>query len=190
MKQLIFGGARSGKSSLAESITQSYGERIAYIATADKKFHDDEMRARVEHHRQQRPDHWQTIEQPLQLGQCLLDNGPDYNSSDYNRFKYDAIMVDCLTLWLTNCLMQEEKQPDFWKHEKQALLDALETIEVPVIMVSNEVGMGIVPLGELNRRFVDEAGFLNQAVAQICDRVVFTAAGLPMVLKGPAVDPA
>lgn len=177
MKQLIFGGARSGKSRLAEQLTQAYGDNIAYIATADTRFHDDEMKARVEHHKRQRPSHWKTIEQPLQLGQLLrqLDQ------------QQDAIMVDCLTLWLTNALMSEEQDGECWAREKAELLSALLDIKTPVIMVSNEVGMGIVPLGELNRRFVDESGFLNQAVAQQSDRTIFTAAGLPLVLKGPAL---
>ncbi|MGH1370773.1 MAG: bifunctional adenosylcobinamide kinase/adenosylcobinamide-phosphate guanylyltransferase [Cellvibrionaceae bacterium] len=175
MKQLIFGGARSGKSRLAEQLTEAYGNNIAYIATADSRFHDDEMKARVEHHRQQRPAHWRTIEQPLKLGHQLrlLDQ------------HHDAIMIDCLTLWLTNALMAEEQNAQCWQQEKTELLAALTDITTPVIMVSNEVGMGIVPLGELNRRFVDEAGFLNQAVAQKSDRTIFTAAGLPLVLKGP-----
>lgn len=179
MKQLIFGGARSGKSRLAEQLTQTYGDKIAYIATADKRFHDEEMKARVRHHRQQRPAHWHTLEQPRQLGSGLkaCDQG------------YDAIMVDCLTLWLTNCLMAEEENAGAWATEKQQFLSALETLSTPIIMVSNEVGMGIVPLGELNRRFVDEAGFLNQATASISDRCVLTAAGLPLVLKGPALTP-
>ncbi len=178
MNQLIFGGARSGKSRLAEQLTQAYGRNIAYIATADTRFHDEEMMARVEHHKRQRPAHWQTIEQPLQLGQQLkqLDR------------HYDAIMVDCLTLWLTNALMAEAQDADCWQREKAELLTALPDMTTPVIMVSNEVGMGIVPLGELNRRFVDEGGFLNQALAQACERTVFTAAGLPLVLKGPELN--
>lgn len=177
MKQLIFGGARSGKSRLAEQLTQAYGDNIAYIATADSRFHDTEMKARVAHHLQQRPSNWQTLEQPLQLGRCL-------QQCDQH---YDAIMVDCLTLWLTNALMAEEQQAGAWPQEKRELLNALSQMRTPVIMVSNEVGMGIVPLGALNRRFVDEAGFLNQDVARLSDRTVFTAAGLPMVLKGPAL---
>ncbi len=177
MKQLIFGGARSGKSRLAEQLTLAHGDHIAYIATADKRFHDDEMKARVRHHRQQRPSHWHTIEQPRQLGSCLRECDQ----------RFDAIMVDCLTLWLTNCLMAEEQDAEAWVSEKQDFLSALDALQTPIIMVSNEVGMGIVPLGELNRRFVDEAGFLNQATARISDRCVFTAAGLPLVLKGPAL---
>ncbi|GAB3094472.1 bifunctional adenosylcobinamide kinase/adenosylcobinamide-phosphate guanylyltransferase [Aestuariicella hydrocarbonica] len=178
MKQLIFGGARSGKSRLAEHLTGLYGDTIAYIATADAQFHDAEMTARVVHHRQQRPPHWHTLEVPCELGASLRAEASNY----------DAIIVDCLTLWLTNCLMAEERHPDFWSQQKQRFLSALDEIRTPVILVSNEVGMGIVPLGELNRRFVDEAGFLNQATARLCDRVIFTAAGCPLVMKGTALS--
>lgn len=178
-RQLIFGGARSGKSRLAEHLTGLHGATIAYIATADKQFHDAEMIARVAHHRQQRPGHWQTLEEPLQLGAVLRQQAP----------YYDALMVDCLTLWLTNCLMAEENSPGYWQQQKQDFLQALTEIRTPVVLVSNEVGMGIVPLGELSRRFVDEAGFLNQATARVCNRVVFTAAGCPLVLKGPPLSP-
>lgn len=180
MRQLIFGGARSGKSRLAEHLTGLHGNTIAYIATADKQFHDAEMTARVAHHRQQRPYHWHTVEEPLQLGAALR----------HHAAACDALLVDCLTLWLTNCLLAEEHTPGLWQQQKQDFLQALADIRTPVILVSNEVGMGIVPLGELSRRFVDEAGFLNQAAARVCDRVVFTAAGCPLVLKGQPLSPA
>lgn len=180
LRQLIFGGARSGKSRLAEHLTGLHGDTIAYLATADKRFHDAEMTARVAHHRQQRPGHWQTIEEPLQLGAVLRQQAA----------AYDALLVDCLTLWLTNCLLVDEQTPGVWPQQKQDFLDALASVQTPVILVSNEVGMGIVPLGELNRRFVDEAGFLNQACARVCDRVVLTAAGCPLVLKGQPLNPA
>lgn len=178
MKQLVFGGARSGKSRLAEHLTGLHGNTIAYIATADNQFHDAEMKARVAHHRQQRPASWHTLEEPVHLGEVLRQHASDH----------DAIMVDCLTLWLTNCLMAEEKTAGFWEQQKNDFLLALEEISTPIILVSNEVGMGIVPLGELSRRFVDEAGFLNQASARVCERVIFTAAGCPLVLKGSALS--
>ncbi|WP_439135335.1 bifunctional adenosylcobinamide kinase/adenosylcobinamide-phosphate guanylyltransferase [Pseudomaricurvus sp.] len=174
MKQLITGGARSGKSQLAEQLTGLYGNTIAYIATADNQFHDAEMTARVAHHRQQRPSTWHTLEEPVELAKTIRQHASDY----------DAIMIDCLTLWITNCLMAEEKQVGFWDQQKSDFLSALEESSTPIVIVSNEVGMGIVPLGELNRRFVDEAGFLNQATARVCDRVVFTVAGCPLVMKG------
>lgn len=180
IRQLIFGGARSGKSRLAEHLTGLCGDTIAYVATADKRFHDAEMTARVAHHRRQRPAHWHTIEEPLQLGAVLRQQAA----------AYDALLVDCLTLWLTNCLLADEQTPGVWAEQKQDFLDALAGARAPVMLVSNEVGMGIVPLGELSRRFVDEAGFLNQASARVCDRVVFTAAGCPLVLKGPPLTSA
>ncbi|NIB39972.1 bifunctional adenosylcobinamide kinase/adenosylcobinamide-phosphate guanylyltransferase [Pseudomaricurvus alkylphenolicus] len=181
MKQLIFGGARSGKSRLAEQLCELQGDSVAYIATADPRFHDDEMQARVRHHRNQRPAHWQTIEEPLELGARLLQLDG----------QVDAIMVDCLTLWLSNCLLlrsEDYAEGEAWTKQRAALLEALTQVTTPVTLVSNEVGMGIVPLGEINRRFVDESGFLNQACAGLCDRVIFTAAGLPMVLKGPPLS--
>lgn len=174
MKQLILGGARSGKSSLAESLTAATATKIGYLATADVRHNDSEMNSRIEHHRQQRPAHWQTLEIPIELGAALENHADDF----------DALMIDCLTLWLTNCLMADDS---LWQQQKQQFLCALEQLKIPIIIVSNEVGMGVVPMGELSRRFVDEAGFLNQAVAQRCDRVVFTAAGLPLVMKGPAL---
>ncbi len=176
LRQLIFGGARSGKSRLAEQITKCSGERVQYIATADASFNDTEMRTRVEHHRLQRPVHWDTLEEPKYLADAIAKAATTH----------DAVMIDCLTLWLTNCLMMDEEQPGFWADQCVAFLEQLKKIDIPVCIVSNEVGMGIVPMGELSRRFVDEAGFLNQAVAGVCERVIFTAAGLPLTLKGPA----
>ena len=171
MKQLILGGARSGKSRLAEQLAKRHGDNICYIATTDRDLNDREMDDRIARHRADRPDHWQTIEEPLALGEVLLENDGDH----------DALLVDCLTLWLSNCFAREGEE---YQQQKQEFLSALQSLSTPVLLVSNEVGLGVVPMGELSRRFVDEAGFLNQATAQYCDRVVFTAAGLPLVLKG------
>lgn len=176
MKQFIFGGARSGKSRLAEQLTALHGESIVYIATANREFNDAEMTQRIQHHQQQRPGHWQTVETPLTLAASIKEHADR-----------DCIMVDCLTLWLSNCLHQDSLQPGFWAEQRQALLDTIEHYSGHLVIVSNEVGMGIVPMGELSRRYVDESGFLHQAVAQLCDRVVFTAAGLPLVMKGLAL---
>lgn len=171
MKQFVLGGARSGKSSLAETLASACGDNIAYIATANTAFNDGEMDARIAKHQQQRPSHWRTVEAPIALADALtqLQN-------------YDAVMIDCLTLWLSNCLHEGN-----WPQQRQDFLKALENFNGELIIVSNEVGMGIVPLGELSRSFVDESGFLHQAVAARCDRVIFTAAGLPLVMKGPAL---
>ncbi len=171
MKQFVLGGARSGKSSLAEKLCASYGDKVAYIATANKVFNDGEMDARIAKHQQQRPQHWHTIEAPIALAGALAQLQ-----------HYDAVMIDCLTLWLSNCLHEGN-----WPQQRQDFLNALENFNGELIMVSNEVGMGIVPMGELSRSFVDESGFLHQAVAALCDRVIFTAAGLPLVMKGPAL---
>lgn len=176
MKQFIFGGARSGKSRLAEQLSAQQGEHIVYIATADRRFNDAEMDQRIVHHQQQRPSHWLTVETPLNLAASIAQHADS-----------DCIMIDCLTLWLSNCLHQESLQAGFWAEQRQALLDSLEHYNGHIVIVSNEVGMGIVPMGELSRRYVDESGFLHQAVAKHCDRVVFTAAGLPLVMKGPAL---
>jgi len=132
------------------------------------------MRARITHHRDQRPCEWPTVEEPIQLGQALRNASANA----------DCILVDCLTLWLTNLLMADEQ---VFETERQALFDALAALDTPIIMVSNEVGLGVVPMGELSRRYVDEAGRLHQAIAKVCERVVFTAAGLPLVMKGPAL---
>ncbi|MGK0442180.1 MAG: adenosylcobinamide kinase/adenosylcobinamide-phosphate guanylyltransferase [Pseudohongiellaceae bacterium] len=168
MKQFVFGGARSGKSKLAERLTQACGDNIAYIATTDASQNDAEMQVRINHHQQQRPSHWITIEAPVDLAQALN-----------NMRQYDAVMIDCLTLWLSNCLHAGN-----WTQQRSDFLSALESFNGQVIIVSNEVGMGIVPLGELSRHYVDESGFLHQTIATLCDRVIFTAAGLPLVLKG------
>ena len=172
MKQFIFGGARSGKSRLAENLTAHCGSNIVYIATTDCSQNDKEMAERIAHHKQQRPSHWQTLEEPLNLAAAIEQAEG-----------CAAIMIDCLTLWLSNCLHAGN-----WPQQRDAFLTALENVSGNIIIVSNEVGMGIVPLGELSRQYVDESGFLHQAVAQRCDRVIFTAAGLPLVMKGPALD--
>ena len=176
MKQLILGGARSGKSALAEQLAQGSGKTVVYIATANRLSNDDEMERRIERHQQQRPSEWATIEAPVSLAEQLQLQAAE------NR----CLLVDCLTLWLSNCLMDE--QTNCWSQQKQALLDVMGDLPGDIIFVSNEVGLGIVPLGEINRRFVDEAGLLHQHLGVFCDRVALTAAGLPMVLKGPAIN--
>jgi adenosylcobinamide kinase/adenosylcobinamide-phosphate guanylyltransferase len=175
MKQLILGGARSGKSSLAEQLAQASGKNVIYFATANTDESDTEMSARIAQHQQQRPESWPTIEAPLKLAYQLQQQTSDKH----------CLLVDCLTLWLSNCLFHSDKI--FWSKQKQALLDTVPTLAGDIIFVSNEVGSGVVPLGEINRRFVDESGFLHQALAAQCDRVILTAAGLPLILKGDAL---
>lgn len=173
MQQLILGGARSGKSRLAEKLADESGLEVIYIATSQPL--DGEMNQRVAMHRQRRPDSWGLVEEPLELARVLKENaGPDR-----------CLLVDCLTLWLTNLLMLDD--PQRLAQERDALLDCLAQLPGHIIFVSNETGLGVVPLGELTRRYVDEAGWLHQTLAERCQRVVFTVAGLPMTLKGSAL---
>ena len=164
--ELVLGGARSGKSKLAEQRARDGGHHLLYVATASAG--DDEMAQRIAHHRARRGREWQLVEAPRGLADTLL--------AEHRRDR--CILVDCLTLWLSNCLHHE-----CWQQERDALLKALPHLSGRIIFVSNEVGSGIVPLGELSRRFADESGFLHQQLAQICQRVTLTVAGLPLELK-------
>ena len=164
MNTLVLGGARSGKSSLAERLVRGMGGHPTYIATATAG--DKEMRARIAQHREQRGEGWRTVEEPLALADAIrAADGP--------------VLVDCLTLWLSNLMFAERDVAA----ETAGLLDAL--APGPVVLVSNEVGMGLVPDTPLGRRFRDAQGRLNQAVAAALPRVLFVAAGLPIVLKTP-----
>jgi adenosylcobinamide kinase/adenosylcobinamide-phosphate guanylyltransferase len=172
MRELILGGARSGKSAYAEKLADESGLEGVYIATAEAL--DSEMRARIEHHRGRRPEHWQLVEETLALADALKREAAPER----------CLLVDCLTLWLSNLLAAEQSDTARFDHERSALLEGLPQLPGRVILVSNEVGMGIVPMGELSRRFCDESGRLHQAVAAQCERVTFVTAGLPMKLKG------
>jgi adenosylcobinamide kinase/adenosylcobinamide-phosphate guanylyltransferase len=169
MVELILGGARSGKSSLAQSVAfGSAGNDVVYIATATEI--DAEMSDRIAKHKQDRPQDWVLIEEPLKLCEVIKEYGPSH-----------TLLVDCLTLWLNNHLYNQPTQ-DFSKLYSN-LIDASK-IAKHVIFVANEVGLGVTPLGEISRRFVDEAGRLNQQLAARADKVTFVVAGLPQVLKG------
>lgn len=170
MRELILGGARSGKSALAEQLASDSGAEVTYIATGQA--FDGEMAARIAHHRAQRPNHWHCVEEPLALAATLRAQAGNGR----------CVLVDCLTLWLSNLLAHEDST--LFARERDALLATLPTLQGRVLLVSNEVGQGVVPLGELSRRFVDEAGRLHQLLAARCERVVFVVAGLPMILKG------
>lgn len=182
-RSLVFGGARSGKSTHAEALAAQSGKEVIYLATAQAG--DAEMAVRVAHHRARRKPSWVTVEETLSLGEAIMQwAGPER-----------VVLVDCLTVWLSNLLFAETQEfpevgniapPAVFIRERQRLLDALEQAKSDIILVSNEVGMGIVPQGAVSRWFVDEAGRLNQAVAACCEHVVFVAAGLPLVLKGSA----
>lgn len=168
MIELIIGGARSGKSALAERRAAESGLAVCYVATGQAG--DAEMRERIAHHRARRPDHWQTVEEPLHLAAVLATEAAPER----------CLIVDCLTLWLTNLLLGPGLDD-----ERAHLLDVLPSLPSRVILVSNEVGWGIVPINELARRFADEQGRLNQQVAAVADRVTLVAAGLPLELKPP-----
>ncbi|EXS22642.1 MULTISPECIES: bifunctional adenosylcobinamide kinase/adenosylcobinamide-phosphate guanylyltransferase [Acinetobacter] len=170
MLQLILGGARSGKSRLAEQTAIDRQLAVTYVATAQAL--DPEMQSRIEHHQNQRPAHWSLVEEPLYLANALQKiDRPN-----------QIILVDCLTLWLTNLLLLDDQSVQ--QLECEQLLKVLPTLESEIILVSNETGLGVVPLGEISRQFVDEAGRLHQALGQIADKVVFCVAGFPMILKG------
>lgn len=170
MIHLILGGARSGKSRLAESIAQQSNFNVIYIATAQAL--DVEMQNRIFHHQQHRPSHWNTIEEPLYLALQLkqLDQP--------NQF----ILVDCLTLWMSNLLLHENA--DLQTQQCIQLLEILPTLQSHVILVSNETGLGVIPIGEISRKFVDESGRLHQQLGQLADKVTFCVAGFPIILKG------
>jgi len=171
---LILGGARSGKSAYAEKMALESQQPVTYIATA--QVYDNEFAARVAHHKKRRPTHWGLVEAPFNLTKTLLENDAPKT----------CLIVDCLTLWLAQCICPECDKPEelTWQAEKDFFLNALPSLQATVFLVSNEVGMGIVPLGEINRQFQDEQGRLNQSVASVADAVTFVAAGLPLKLKG------
>ena len=184
MIELILGGARSGKSALAEQRAAESGLAVTYIATAQAG--DEEMARRIAHHRSRRAGHWALVEEPLHLAAALV------NHAAADR----CLLVDCLTLWLSNLLFAgraaqqaeagEAVNCPLLAFETAALLDCLPQLPGRVILVSNEVGLGIVPLGAATRLYVDDAGRLNQSIAGIAQRVSFVAAGLPLELKSPS----
>ena len=170
---LVLGGARSGKSRFAEALVEGAAACGTYCATAEAG--DDEMAARIAAHRARRDGggraaFWQTIEAPLAVAGAIAAE------ADPER----PLLVDCLTLWLSNLMMAEAPIDD----EFAALLAALRDAAGPIVLVANEVGLGLVPQTPLGRHFRDAAGRLNQDLASFADRVVFVAAGLPLVLKG------
>jgi len=164
---LVLGGARSGKSRYAERLVESAASCGTYCATAEAG--DAEMAERIAAHRARRGPFWRTVEAPVALARAIAAEAAPER----------PILVDCLTLWLSNLLLAGQEPGE----EADGLCRVLREVAGPVVLVSNEVGMGIVPETPLGRRFRDAAGRLNQDVAAIADRVVFVAAGLPLVLK-------
>ena len=185
---LVLGGARSGKSSYAEKLAAGMGEQVLYLATAQAG--DEEMRSRIEKHQASRPSSWRTVEAPIEVGPALraaLEAEPA-----------DVVLVDCLTLLVTNCVLQGLPNPpgddDLDNVDETAargritaeldqLLDAFRARETPWIVVGNELGLGLVPPYHLGRIFRDLQGWANQRVAAAADRVYFMVAGLPLDLK-------
>jgi adenosylcobinamide kinase/adenosylcobinamide-phosphate guanylyltransferase len=164
---LVLGGARSGKSRYAESLIEAAAAGGLYLATAEAR--DQEMRERIGRHRARRGRRWATMEEPLEIGPLMAREARPSR----------PILVDCLTLWLANLLEAgREVEPAC-----AALAETVAALDGPVVLVANEVGLGIVPENALARAFRDHAGRLNQAMAARADRVVFVAAGLPLLLK-------
>lgn len=176
MRELILGAARSGKSTLALQRAHDSGRNVIFVATATAT--DVEMQARILRHRNDRPANWHTIEAPTQLARILSQ------TDDRGAF----IIVDCLTLWLSNVLCDADGNlPRFndaaWQDELTALRELLPKLQADIVFVSNEVGWGVVPDNPVARRFRDEQGRLNQLLATLCETVTLVVAGLPLTLK-------
>ncbi|WCT79614.1 bifunctional adenosylcobinamide kinase/adenosylcobinamide-phosphate guanylyltransferase [Novosphingobium humi] len=165
---LILGGARSGKSRYGQARIEGFAGPLTYIATAQA--FDDEMAERIARHQADRGPRWRTVEAPLDLAEAIA------------AVRDGAVLVDCLTLWVSNLILAERD----CDAAGMALCAGLADCRVPVALIANEVGLGIVPDNALARRFRDAAGWLNQRIAKTVDEVVFVAAGLPLVLKSGA----
>jgi len=184
---LVLGGARSGKSHHAEQLALQCVGPVTYVATAGED--DEEMQLRVALHRARRPANWALVEEPMHLAEAL------YTHAQHG----GCVLVDCMTLWLNNLLFSEHHEypetglvtpPEAWTAEIDALLTALPLLPSEVILVSNEIGLGVVPMGAVTRFYVDELGRLNQRLAALADNVHLLVAGIPMVVKGPALGTA
>jgi adenosylcobinamide kinase/adenosylcobinamide-phosphate guanylyltransferase len=168
---LVIGGIRSGKTSLAESLATESGRAVIYLATASAG--DEEMARRIKRHQDSRPRSWGLSEAPVEL------------AAELNRLAKEAkppqLLIDCMSLWVSNLLFAGDA---VFAKERAAFLKALKAYPGPVVVVSNEVGLGTIGMDPLTRRFCDELGWLNQALGQTCDRVLMSVAGLPLTLKG------
>lgn len=180
-RRLILGGARSGKTAhaiaLAKSLSTQKNFDVTYVATAQPL--DDEMRHRICLHRAERPATWHTLEAPGALAQAVAALPADH-----------IVVIDCMTLWLSNALLQDFREDaptaalPIWEHERTQFLQWLNATRNEVLLISNEVGAGIVPLSPVSRRFQDEQGRLNQALAAMCDQVTLVVAGIAVPIKG------
>lgn len=182
MIELVLGGARSGKSAFAERQMDKFTD-VVYVATATGV--DDEMNARIRKHQQDRADKsWQTIECPLKLVEFVHDADSE-----------KAYLIECLSMWLNNLIYQCEQQQlsyekteRFLTEQREALLTTLKNSAITTVIVSNEVGFGITPMGQSTRLFVDHLGWLNQAIAEVASKVTLVCAGIPMALKGSSTS--
>ncbi len=168
MFHLVLGGARSGKSRYAESLAQQLNQPVVYVATA--QIRDGEMQDRVDRHQADRPDHWTTVEVTTNLPQAIREH----------RQSGQCVLVDCLTLWMMSLL-----EADSITQGVDDLLDAITGTDGPLLLVSNEITLGVVPMGELSRRYVDELGRLHQRIAAVASNVTLMVAGIPMAVKQP-----
>ena len=166
---LVTGGARSGKSKYAEQRAGELGRRRLYVATAEAR--DEEMAHRIAEHKERRAEDWRTIEEPVELAAVLLAE----------RGRTDCALVDCVTLWLSNLLLRHDAE--FAARKVEELVAVLPRLNFSLVLVTNEVGWGIVPINPLARQFRDFAGWANQQVAAVADEVVLTVAGIPMLAK-------
>lgn len=178
MKSLILGGVKSGKSGFAESLATDSGKNVIVVATASAL--DAGMEERIRRHKTSRPAHWRTIEEPIALGH-VLGKLKYTTNPDNTEFAHTCIIIDCLTLWLTNLLLLND--PEIFKQERDHFISAIQDFDQQLIIVSNETNMGIVPMGELSRRFCDEAGLLHQYLGRHVDHVVLMVAGLAHTIK-------
>ena len=169
LKELILGGVRSGKSRLAEQRASTSASEVLYVATARDEG-DAELRERIAQHRARRPAAWHLIEEPIGLAAVLEAHAAPGR----------CLLIECLTLWLTNLLIAS---PAVLRRERDAFQSVLPRLPGHIIIVSNETGLGVIPADELSRRFVDEMGTLHQWLAAVCERVTLMVAGLPLTLK-------
>jgi adenosylcobinamide kinase / adenosylcobinamide-phosphate guanylyltransferase len=170
---LVLGGVRSGKSHYAQQLGER-ADTVIFVATAQA--FDDEMRSKIAIHQQSRPQQWLTVEEPLALAQVISEQGA----------KCDVMIVDCLTIFASNLLEATGEDRDLANRKVEDLCLALQSAQCDVVLVSNEVGSGVVPAYPLGRRFRDLLGEINQRVARVSDNVLLLVAGLPLVLKGKA----
>ena len=178
---LLIGGARSGKSSYAENLAREIGGQVLFVATAEAR--DEEMKTRITAHQKSRPDHWHTLEVPCNVGNCIAGDSREY----------DTLVLDCVTLLVNNILCQhmleqgeevnEKEVEDDVKSEIRVITEGMQKSAATYILVTNEVGEGIIPLGATTRIYRDVLGRANQMLAKACDEVFFMVAGIPLKVK-------